>query len=79
MSWVTAKLCIIDSQLNATFPAVIFLKKLSLISATARACSVGWIVYLGDVYSLYFSPTICATESPEKLLLALKSGHLSDI
>lgn len=49
-----------------------------LISAICRTCSVGWTVYLGDVYCLYFSPTICATESPEKLLLAWKSGHLSD-
>lgn len=48
-----------------------------LISAICSTCSVGWTVYLGDVHCLYFSPTICATESPEKLLLAWKSGHLS--
>jgi len=53
-------------------------KELSLIWAVAGACSAGWVLYVGDVCSLYFSPAICAAESPEKRLLALPPGDLSD-
>lgn len=78
ISWVAAEWCIRDRQLDPTFLLGIFEGGDVLISAICRICSVGWAVYLGDVNCLYFSPTICATESPEKLLLASKSGHCSD-